>query len=351
LGILQRVATLGVLVLFTAAPGKPGCGGSPNTIVGELDDYCHSSNVQCAADLDCVSYYDGGQMICSAPCQTDAHCTGAQVCSPAAQISDDAAASAPLVCQNHCTDLPGSGCGGDPGAPNAIVKWEVAQVGGLYNLRGINVDGDAYLDATIEWAGDEVFSVVFESPAACVITMSIAEATVYSNTCDEEGADAISSVGLDLFTDIEAVLAQAKEDANNPYMSAEIDKVCKWAVGGLGVISAAVLGGGALYWMSAGILPAVGGSVAAFGFLAVAPAIAGFYVAATGCWLNGSMQAPPLSACITECGFGNSPCFDWCIDEELEEGGLAHTVLLPQCVLACEQGDEVCLDACSDLLI
>ena len=87
LRILQSFIYLGILVLFTAAPGKPGCGGSPKTIIGELDDYCHSSKVQCAAGLDCVSYYDGGQMICSTPCQIDAHCPSNQVCNPAPQIS------------------------------------------------------------------------------------------------------------------------------------------------------------------------------------------------------------------------------------------------------------------------
>jgi len=87
------------------------------------------------------------------------------------------------------------------------------------------------------------------------------------------------------------------------------------------------------------------------GAIIAIPAVAVLGVTAGGCWLNGKLQDPPLSECIADCSYGNTPCFDQCIDNELKEDNLAVSVLLPQCVFACEQDDEICLDSCSFLML
>jgi hypothetical protein len=235
-----------------------------------------------------------------------------------------------------------------------VVKWEVDQVGGLYNLRGINEDGQAYLDATIEWAGDDFFTVSFESPQSCQVAVSIAEAKVYFDTCDEEAAEAISSAGIALFTDMEGILAEAKADTESPWVT----KACPWVLGGLGAASVALFGAGAFSGASMVALISMGGPVVGAGGLivgagltAATPAIAAFAGTAIGCWLYDVVQDPPLAKCVESCGFGTTPCFDSCIDWELAEDDLDSMVLFPQCVFACQQDDENCFDSCSYLLL
>jgi hypothetical protein len=340
------VLTLAVMFVCLAVMG---CETEPVKIIAEADETCHFANVECGAGLACVSHYDGGQMLCKMPCQQNTDCPGTEVCEAAPQISESALASAPLVCQPSCSSLPGSGCGGEIDAPGTIVKWEVLETGDLYQLRGINAAGETYLDATMEWYGDETLALLFNQPHSCEITMSIAEATVYTNTCDEEAAAAIGSVGLDLFTDMETVLTDAKKDGSSNWIS----KGCPWVVGGMGLISAGYFSAGALY--GAAFAAASGAGVIApaalTGAIIAIPAVAVLGVTAGGCWLNGKLQDPPLSECIADCSYGNTPCFDQCIDNELKEDNLAVSVLLPQCVFACEQDDEICLDSCSFLML
>ena len=206
----------------------------------------------------------------------------------------------------------------------------------------------------MEWYGDETLALLFNQPHSCEITMSIAEATIYTNTCDEEAAAAIGSVGLDLFTDMETILADAKKENGGNWLT----KGCPWIVSGMGVVSAGFFSVGALWGASfaasASIATSTTGMIGAAvvgGSVVAVPAVAALGLTAGGCWLNGKLQDPPLSECIADCSYGNTPCFDQCIDHELQEDNLAVGVLLPQCVFACEQDDESCLDSCSFLML
>jgi hypothetical protein len=227
------------------------------------------------------------------------------------------------------------------GAPNAIVKWEVAEVDGQYNMRGINADGNAYLDATIAWYGDETFTVEFTSPEMCKTTMSIAEATVYTNTCGDEAALAISTVGIDLWTDMESQLNGLDDDKNF------LDKACPWVIGGFGITSVLYVGTLTGAVIGAGVAGASMGAA----YTAVAagawPVIPAFFTAATGCWIYGNVtDHASMAECVGGCSFGNTPCVEECIYDELQDDQVGTGVLLPQCMFACQEGDDACLSAC-----
>ena len=315
------------------------------TGTGDADLYVREGARPSEAEFDCRPYTNGSVEECRME-GSGTYYVGIHGYSPSS--SYELSVHVEPGSGSSCSTLPGSGCGEEPGSPGAVVRWEVTEDGALYSVRGINAYGEAYMDATLDWAGDEEFTLTFIRPHTCAVTMNIAEATVISNTCEGEAAEAIQTLGLGLFTDMEAMLAEARDDADSNWVS----RGCPWVMGGLGAVTAGFFSAGALWGASFAAFSTTGmiGAAVTGGAVVAIPAALVLAGTAGGCLVNGILQAPPLSECIADCSYGDTSCFDDCIDDELDDGSLANVVLLSQCVLACDPDDDSCFAACAALL-